>query len=259
MASATSGPIATPARGGASPGIGLTGLSLTPEGLRRPFGFERALVKPSDFESVGSEPSHLDSRTPSSARLARHPSTSTPTISSALSAGERSGAQSPHLPSRVRGSRPPATPLRTSRSIRRSTPSSPTRRSWIPSRWPKGRSVLRAARLARRETLQSTGESRDARAFCKLGGTIVTAPPVDPGGAARENRGASGRADAGDPVTRSLVTSIDALPAAVHTVAPCSHPADGRTARSPCRLTLRAERIGTARETGGSCGERCSS
>jgi TRAP-type C4-dicarboxylate transport system substrate-binding protein len=40
------------------PKLGLAGLGLVPEGLRRPFGFARALVSPADYSGIRSAPSN---------------------------------------------------------------------------------------------------------------------------------------------------------------------------------------------------------
>ena len=50
-AAATTGPIAAQLQSGLQR-IGLTGLGLAPEGLRRPFGFEKPLIRPADFKGA---------------------------------------------------------------------------------------------------------------------------------------------------------------------------------------------------------------
>jgi TRAP-type transport system periplasmic protein len=51
MNRATTGKVARQLQSGL-PKLGLTGLGLVPEGLRRPFGFKHALVKPADFAGI---------------------------------------------------------------------------------------------------------------------------------------------------------------------------------------------------------------
>jgi TRAP-type C4-dicarboxylate transport system substrate-binding protein len=111
------------------PKLGLTGLGFAPEGLRRPFGFRKALVSPADFAGIGFRAVRSEQFWALIRLSERGRSTSTDTrwrrrLRKGLSRAQtRRSSSQPMEAFRNRGLRRATSP-----SFRRSTRSSPTQR-----------------------------------------------------------------------------------------------------------------------------------
>jgi TRAP-type C4-dicarboxylate transport system substrate-binding protein len=215
------------------PKLGLTGLGLSPEGLRRPFGFARPLVKPADFAGIR----FVASRSRPLVRLLRVlGATPVDIVGSAVEKGIANGTVAgadssfvlaadgalPH-PGFTAGNLvlfPKIDALvANSRSLKRLSS--------------KQVSLLReAAASARGWAIGALTEQKGRDAYCKAGGTIVTAPR----GAIAALRAKAAPVLAAmrrDPLTRSLIAEIRASSVSGAGVAPCSHGSSGGASAGP--------------------------
>jgi TRAP-type C4-dicarboxylate transport system substrate-binding protein len=215
------------------PKLGLTGLGLAPEGLRRPFGFARPLVKPADFAGIR----FVASRSRALVRLLRVLG-ATPVdilgsaVEKGIANGTVAGADSsfvlaadgalPH-PGFTAGNLvlfPKIDALvANSASLKRLSS--------------KQVSLLReAAASARSWAIGALTEQRGRDAYCKVGGTIVTARAAAIS-ALRVKAAPVLAAMRRDPLTRSLIADIGASSSSGAGVAPCSHGSSGATSGGP--------------------------
>lgn len=226
MARATTGQIAAKLQSGLHR-IGLTGLGLAPEGLRRPFGFSKALVSPADFAG---------------AKIRAIPSKQTWALLRALGA----------MPVDLGGSDLDEAVAKGTVKGAESSLAIAANDTLLTSAFTVGnvaffpkvdalvgneaalsklsdeqRSVLsRAAAAARRWAVASLTERRARNAFCKGGGTVVNASPSAISRLRAKARPvlADMRRDA---LTRSLIAELEPLRSVGGGVAPCKHAGAG--------------------------------
>jgi TRAP-type C4-dicarboxylate transport system substrate-binding protein len=237
MARVTTGPIAARLQSGLGR-IGLTGLGLAPEGLRRVFGFQQALVSPEDL--AGAKIRAIPSKQTSAllrALGARPVDLNGDAYAQAVESGAVQGAESSLAI--VADSGAPA-PTITAGNI---------------ALFPKidvfvgnadamkrltseQRTVLRkAAAYARAWAVAHLTERRARDAYCKAVGTVATAPP----GAIAALRAKAApvlSAMRRDPLTRSLIRQIGSHGSAGANVAPCSHAGGGNANRGSTVTSL---------------------
>jgi TRAP-type C4-dicarboxylate transport system substrate-binding protein len=204
------------------PKLGLTGLGLAPEGLRRPFGFAKPLMSPADFAGIR----FGASRSRPLFRLlralgARRVSLTGSAMEHAIAKGTLAGADS-SLILAADGAipRPGFTAgnvvlfpkidalVANSRSLKRLSS--------------KQVSLLReAAASARAWAIGALTEQTGHDAYCKAGGTIVTAPAAAIAGL-RAKAAPVLAAMRRDPLTRRLIAEIAASGSSGGAVARCS-------------------------------------
>jgi TRAP-type transport system periplasmic protein len=215
------------------PKLGLTGLSLVPEGLRRPFGFRKALVSPADFAGIRFGASRtralLDLLRAFGATPASYDSKA---IEKGINNGTVAGADST-LALAADGAlpRPGFTAgnlaffpkvdalVANAKALKRLSSAQVT-------------TLRRAAASARTWALRELTERKGRDAYCKGGGTVVIAPASSI--AALRAKAASVLAEMrADPFTRRLIMEIGAMVSPGGTVAPCSHAAGRAAAIGP--------------------------
>ena len=216
------------------PKIGLTGLGLAPEGLRRPFGFAKALASPADFAGVRFEASRSKPLLRLLAVLGAKPvNLEGPPFERAIAKGTVAGADST-LALVADGSLPQPgftagnlaffpkvdALVANSRSLKRLST--------------KQISLLReAAASARAWAIGTLTEQSGRDAYCKAGGTVVSAPSssID---ALRAKAAPVLGAMRRDPLTRSLIAEIGASSSiGSRGLAPCSHVASKAASSGP--------------------------
>jgi len=225
----TAGRVATQAQSGL-PKIGLTGLGLAPEGLRRPFGFKKALVSPGDFAGVrfgasptkallsllralGATPINYDDRV----------------VEKGVEKGTIAGADST-LALAGDGALPRPGFTAGNLALFPKVDALVANTSKLTKLSSEQVKVLRtAAASARGWAIANLTERKGRKAYCSAGGTIVTAPSSSI--AALQAKAAPVVAALrADPLTRRLITEIGGMVSAGGTVAPCSHAAGGASA-----------------------------
>ena len=234
MARATTGSIAATLQSGL-PDIGLRGLGLVPEGLRRPFGFEKALTTPADFKGVKIRAISSKATYGLIRALGAIPvDVNGLDFEDAVSNGTVRGAES---------------------SLRIAVDGLPAR-SYTASNiafFPKidalvastdalarltsdQRAILRnAAADARASTIATANERSAAAAYCKAGNTIVAAPPS----ALRSLRArAAALIDAArrDATTRKLIDLLGRQPRSTPSIPSC-RPRANVSSRPPYTVT----------------------
>lgn len=213
------------------PALGLTGLGLAPEGLRRPFGFEKPLAAPGDFagieiSAISSRPTWLllralgarpvDLNGNAMERAVQNGTVKGVELSLALAADDGLRAYTagnlaffPKIDALVGN----AAALKRLSSDQES--------------------ILTAAAASARSWAVSVLTEKHARdAYCKLGGTVVNAPSS--GIAALSAKAAPVLAEMRrDPLTRSLIAEIGPSGSSGAGVVPCSHPSSPGTSPGP--------------------------
>jgi TRAP-type C4-dicarboxylate transport system substrate-binding protein len=202
----TTGPLADRLQAGLGR-LSLTGLGLVPEGLERPFGYLKPLIAPADFggatirsdgsrdtravlRTLGARPLGPDTREGDTALRSGFDSSSgsLPAAGSTLPRDSFTAAEVAVFPK--------VDVLVASRAALAALP-------------PSSRSILeRAGADTRTETIAATDEPAAAAAFCRAGGTVVSAPPS----ALRRLRARTAPVLASmrrDPVTRALISEIE--------------------------------------------------
>ena len=215
------------------PKLGLTGLGLAPEGLRRPFGFAKPLVSSADFAGIG----FAASRSKPLLRLlrilgARPVALLPPAMEQAVANGTVAGTDS-SLALAANGAI--TQPGFTARNLVLfpKIDALVANSSALKRLSSKQRSLLRqAAASARAWAIGTLTEQRGRDAYCKLGGTIVTAPAAAIT-ALRAKAAPVLAAMRRDPLTRSLISEIHAWSSPGTHVAPCSHSASGAASGGP--------------------------
>lgn len=211
MAAVTTGPIAMKLQSGLE-SIGLTGLGLVPEGLRRPFGFAKPLLTPADFKGI---------------KIRAIASTATYDLIRALGATpvDLNGSDFGNAVStgRVKGAESSlaiaASGLPTAGYTAGNIAFFPKIDALVANAGALGKLTAtqqeilrRAASETRSITLTTESELRAAAAYCKGGGTIVVAPK--PALAAlRASTAVLKRRMMSDDRTRTLIAAISGLPA----------------------------------------------
>jgi len=204
-AAVTTGPIAARLQSGLQR-IGLTGLGLAPEGLRRPFGFKKPLIRPADFKgarirAISSNATHDLIRALGATPFDLNGGA----FDLAIRRGEIDGAEASFA-------RHPAgyPAVFTAGNIAffakvDAFVANTDKLSELPL---AHRKILRlAAAAARATTLITESERKDASRFCERGGTIVVAP-ASALKALRSRTAVLTRALERDPETRASMAAI---------------------------------------------------
>jgi TRAP-type C4-dicarboxylate transport system substrate-binding protein len=232
MDRATAGRIAVQAQSGL-PKIGLTALGLAPEGLRRPFGFRKVLASPGDFagkrfgasptetlrsllRALGATPIDYDDRV----------------VEKGVENGTIAGADST-LALAGDGGLPRLGVTAGNLALFPMVDALVANTSKLTKLSSAQVEVLRtAAASARGWAIANLTERNGRNAYCRGGGTIVTAPSASI--AALKAKSVSvAAAMRANPLTRRLITEIGGFVTAGVTEAPCSHAAGGAAATGP--------------------------
>ncbi|MFL5955392.1 MAG: TRAP transporter substrate-binding protein [Gaiellaceae bacterium] len=215
------------------PQLGLTGLGLAPEGLRRPFGFTKALVKPADFAGIRFVASRsrplvrllriLGARPVALLGSAEEQGIANRTVAgsdSTLALAGNGGLPQPAFTGGNLVFFPKIDALvANGRSLNRLSS--------------KQVSLLRAAAASARSwAIGALTEQKGRDAYCRAGGTIVTAPAAAIT-ALRAKAAPVLAAMRRDPLTRSLIADISASSLSGGGVAPCSHGSTGLASGGP--------------------------
>jgi TRAP-type C4-dicarboxylate transport system substrate-binding protein len=212
------------------PKLGLTGLALVPEGLRRPFGFRKALVSPADFAGIRFGASRtkalLDLLRVFGATPANYDSQA---IEKGINNGTIAGADST-LALAADGALPRLGFTAGNLAFFPKVDALVANASTLKRLSSEQVTTLRkAAASGRTWALRELTERKGRDAYCKAGGTVVIAPSSSIA-ALRAKAAPAVAAMRADPLTRTLITEIGGMVAAGGTVAPCSHAAGGAPA-----------------------------
>jgi TRAP-type transport system periplasmic protein len=228
----TAGRIAVQAQSGL-PKIGLTGLGLAPEGLRRPFGFKKAFVAPGDFAGV---------------RFGASPTKTLPSLLRALGAtpidyddrvvergfekGTIAGADST-LALAGDGALPGPGFTAGNLVLFPMIDALVANTSKLTKLSSEQVTVLRTAAASAREwAIANLTERKGREAYCRAGGTIITGSSASIA-ALHAKAAPVVAALRGDPLTRRLITEIGGVVSAGGTEARCSPAARGAPATGP--------------------------
>jgi len=213
------------------PKLGLTGLGLAPEGLRRPFGFRKPLVSPADFAGIGFQSIRSQqSWTLIRALGARPVDISGQAIEEAIAKGTVKGADST-LVLAANGSLPRPGFTAGNLAFFPKVDALIGNAAALKRLKPAQVSLLRqAAASARAWAIAELTERKGRDAYCKAGGTVVTARPssIEKLRAKAEPVLAAMRAD---PFTRSVMAEIARWSVRSSMLPPCSHRSSAELAR----------------------------
>jgi TRAP-type C4-dicarboxylate transport system substrate-binding protein len=214
------------------PRLGLSGLGLVPEGLRRPFGFAKPLVSPADFAGIGfgangSKPLLNLMRELGAKQIAL----TGPAWERAVYNGKVVGADSSLI--LAADGAIPRIGFTAGNLVFFPKIDALVANSGVLKRLSaKQVSLLRqAAASARAWAIGALTEQKGRAAYCKAGGTIVTAPATSIT-ALRAKAAPVLAAMRRDPLTRSLIAEIGASSSSAGGVAPC-HPTGSLETRGP--------------------------
>jgi TRAP-type C4-dicarboxylate transport system substrate-binding protein len=218
----TAGPIAERLQSGL-PTLGLIGLGLAPEGLRRPFGIRKALVSPEDFAGIGFGASDSKPLVSLLRVLGATPVyLNGNALGQAVEKGRVKGADSTLALAANGGVPQPgftAGNLAFFPKVDALVANAPA----LKHLGSEQMSVLRhAAATARAWAVATLTERKGRNAYCKAGGTIVTAPSSSIA-ALRAKAAPIVAAMRTDPLTRSLIAEIGSSGTSGSRLAPCSH------------------------------------
>jgi TRAP-type C4-dicarboxylate transport system substrate-binding protein len=215
------------------PKIGLTGLALVPEGLRRPFGFRKALVSPADFAGIRFGASRtkalLDLLRVFGATPADYDGQA---IEKGINNGTIAGADST-LALAADGALPRLGFTAGNLAFFPKVDALVANASTLKRLSSEQVTTLRkAAASARTWALRELTERKGRDAYCKAGGGVVIAPPSSI--AALRAKAAPVLAEMrADPLTRRLIAEIGRTSSRVSTLASCSHRPSGGQAAGP--------------------------
>jgi TRAP-type C4-dicarboxylate transport system substrate-binding protein len=218
----TQGQIATQLQSGL-PKLGLTALGLAPEGLRRPFGFQKALVSPADYAGIRF-------RAIKSAALWAliHSLGATPVdingnaMNQAVQNGTVKGADST-LALAANDSLPEPGYTAGNVAFFPKVDAFVGNAATLKALSSDDVAVLtRAEAEARTWAAETLTEKKGRDAYCKAGGTIVTAP-ASALAALRSRTAPVVAALRSDPLTRALIEEIGSSTSPGTVVAPCGH------------------------------------
>jgi TRAP-type C4-dicarboxylate transport system substrate-binding protein len=218
----TTGPLADRLQAGLGR-LSLTGLGLVPEGLERPFGYLKPLIAPADFggATIRTDGSR-DTRAVLRTLGARPVGPDTREGDTALRSGFDSSSGSPPD---AGGTFPRDSFTAAEVAVFPKVDVLVASRDALTALPPSGRAILQQAGAdTRAETIAATDEPAAAAAFCRAGGTVVSAPPS----AMRLLRARTAKVLASmrrDPVTRELIAEIERVRARDDVaVEPCAPP-----------------------------------
>ena len=200
--------------------VSLTGLGLVPEGLDRPFGYLKPLLTPSDFAGVTVRADPSGATRDLLRALGAHPADINTTDSdTAVYSGFVNDAESiPSAGDQFPNSAYAAGNIVLFPRVDVVVASNSALRHLRPSQ----RSILRrAAAEARDETIAAAGEREQAAAFCRGGGTIVSAPAAALH-ALHARAAVVLAAMRRDPATKALIASIERLEPGGPAIRPCT-------------------------------------
>ena len=218
----TQGHIATQLQSGV-PKLGLTALGLTPEGLRRPFGFQKPLVLPADYAGIRFRAIKSNALWALIRALGATPvDINGNTMNQAVQNGTVKGADS-SLALAANDSLPEpgytAGNVAFFPKIDAFVGNATTLRALSSG---DVAVLTRAAAEARTWAAETLTEKKGRDAYCKAGGTIVNAP-ASALTALRARTASVVAALRSDPLTRALIKEIGSSASPSTVVAPCGH------------------------------------
>ncbi|PWU25590.1 MAG: hypothetical protein C5B48_00560 [Candidatus Rokuibacteriota bacterium] len=218
----TQGHIATQLQSGL-PKLGLTGLGLAPEGLRRPFGFQNALVSPSDYAGIRFRAIKSNALWALIRALGATPvDINGDAMNQAVQNGTVKGGDST-LALAANDSLPEPGFTAGNIAFFPKVDALVANAATVTGLSSDDAAVLtRAAAETRTWAVETLTEKKGRDAYCKAGGTIVTAP-ASALAALRAKTAPVLAALRSDPLTRTLVTEIGSSASPNSAVAPCGH------------------------------------
>jgi len=237
MARATTGRIANTLMSGL-PTIGLQGLGLVPEGLRRPFGFSKPLVTPADFRGIKIRAIYSKATYDLIRALGATPiDLNGSDFDAAVEKGVVKGAES-SFGIAVDGL-PAASYTVGNIAFFPKVDALVVNAKALAGLTTAQQAILRnAAADARAATLSTTSERKAAAAYCRTGnGTIVHAPSSSLQSLRSKVAAVIVRLRK-DPLTRNLIDSIDKLPSQASSIAACTPKADATAGPSATVTSL---------------------
>jgi TRAP-type C4-dicarboxylate transport system substrate-binding protein len=211
------------------PKLGLTGLGFAPEGLRRPFGFRKALVSPADFAGIGFRAVRSEQFWALIRALGARPvDINGHTMEEAVAKGTVQGADAT-LVLAADGSLPQPGFTAGNLAFFPKVDALVANAAALKRLSSEQVSVVqRAAASARAWAVAELTERKGRDAYCRAGGTVVTAPPSSIV-ALRAKTASVLTAMRADPLTRSLIAEIGHTSSRGSTLPPCFHrPSAGR-------------------------------
>jgi len=213
------------------PRLGLTGLGLAPEGLRRAFGFAKPLVSPADFAGIRFIATRSKPLLSLLRVLGARPVAVT-AVDQAVAKGTVAGADST-LALAADGSLPQPGFTAGNLAFFPKVDALVANSGALKRLSSEQVSLLREAALsARAWAVGALTERKGRDAYCKGGGTIVTAP-ASAVAALRAKAAPVLAAMRRDPLTRSLIAQIGASGSSGAAVASCSHGSSGQAFGGP--------------------------
>ena len=230
MDRATQGTVAQELQSGL-PKLGLTGLGLAPEGLRRPFGFQHALVSPADYAGIRFRAIKSNALWSLIRALGATPvDINGAAMNHAVQAGTVDGADAT-LALAANDALPEHGFTAGNVAFFPKVDALVANTKALGGLSSDERMVLiRAAADARSWAVETLTEKKARDAYCKAGGTVVTAPAAALA-ALRARTAPLLAALRSDPATRRLIAELGS-PTPSSGVAPCAHEASGTTPTS---------------------------
>ena len=227
----TTGTIAARVQSGL-PKLGLTGLGLVPEGLRRPFGFRKALVSPADFTGITFQAIRSEQTWALIRALGASPvDINGQAMDEAVAKGTVKGADST-LVLAANGSLPRPGFTAGNLAFFPKVDAVVGNAAALKHLKPAQVSLLRhAAPFARAWAIAALTERKGRDAYCKAGGTVVTARPSSIA-ALRAKAAPLLAAMRADPLTRSVMAEIGRSRLRSSILPPCSHRSRAEPARN---------------------------
>jgi TRAP-type C4-dicarboxylate transport system substrate-binding protein len=213
------------------PKIGLTGLGLVPEGLRRPFGFRKALVSPADFAGIRFGASRTKALLALLRVLGAVPAAHDgPAFENGVNNGTIAGEDST-LGGAADGALPRPGFTAGNLAFFPKIDALVANASTLKRLSSEQVTILReAAASARTWALGELTERKARDAYCRGGGTVVVAPPSSIAGLQAKAAPVLAEMRA-DPFTRRLIRELGRTSSGASTLASCSHrPSGGRAA-----------------------------
>jgi TRAP-type C4-dicarboxylate transport system substrate-binding protein len=236
MDRATQGAIAEQLQSGL-PKLGLTGLGLAPEGLRRPFGFEKALVSPADYAGIRFRAVKSNALWSLIRALGATPvDINGDAMNQAVQNGTVKGADAT-LALAANDALPEHGFTAGNVAFFPKVDALVANTKTLSGLSSDERSVLmQAAADARTWAVETLTEKNGRDAYCKAGGTIVTAP-ASALAALRARTAPLLAAMRSDPATRKLIAELGSSTTSPSSVAPCAHEASVTTPTSGATVT----------------------